>query len=590
MWGMQKFRSYLLGHHFVANVDHKPLVSMMRNKMNVMMEGWVDNIMQFDFTTQYVPGDDNVLADALSRQFDVIVAKTGSSVVTDVATASSTDSPLDIDASAIADTAVAVTPDVQERHQLIESAHLLGHFGVDAILKQLQQKYAWSGMRDDIVSVVAACVPCQRFNVSRQGYNPLLSVEASGVWDHVEVDLVGPIAKSADGYDYYLNLVDVLSGFVVLRALKGKAMDSVAFALWTIICEFGTPRILQSDNGSEFVNRVIAQLCETYGIEHRLITPYHPRANGLVERMNKEASRMLKKLMIGATELWDRHLPSIMLALNARHLGRVGATPFSLMFARPFAGFENFTSMALAVDPEVALANLVGNHAEFRGIVLPGVQLRTAKVRQDRIEHFNSSANVVQQLAVGDRVYAMDVTRSSKWDPVYEGPFTVAEVHPGGAYSLTDMTGDLLKRRFALSMLKKVSDAVPSWGESGIVTAESTPADVVDSVPAVAPDSVPAVTVADVDVTSPAVEAKPTASTKVKPAKSKKSVPADKHFIVDHIMDHKMTPAGYEYFVRWMSYGSDEDCWVKAADFDDQNIIKQYWSQHRRARAAQKKS
>jgi hypothetical protein len=49
MWAMQKFRHYLLGKKFIARVDHRPLVAMLRNKLNIMMEGWVDIILQFDF-------------------------------------------------------------------------------------------------------------------------------------------------------------------------------------------------------------------------------------------------------------------------------------------------------------------------------------------------------------------------------------------------------------------------------------------------------------------------------------------------------------------------------------------------------------
>ena len=67
MWGMNKFRFYLLGRHFVAFVDHKPLVAMMGNRLSIMMEGWLDDILRFDFSTVYLPGEDNVFADALSR-------------------------------------------------------------------------------------------------------------------------------------------------------------------------------------------------------------------------------------------------------------------------------------------------------------------------------------------------------------------------------------------------------------------------------------------------------------------------------------------------------------------------------------------
>jgi hypothetical protein len=68
-WAMEKLRFYLLGRTFVVRVDHRPLVQMMKNKLNIMMEGWVDTILKYDFITMYLPGKDNYLADALSRSY-----------------------------------------------------------------------------------------------------------------------------------------------------------------------------------------------------------------------------------------------------------------------------------------------------------------------------------------------------------------------------------------------------------------------------------------------------------------------------------------------------------------------------------------
>ena len=126
------------------------------------------------------------------------------------------------------------------------------------------------------------------------------SVEADQPWDHVQIDLIGPLFPSDAGMTQVFTVVNVLSGFIVLRALKDKAMDTVARALWKIFYEFGTPKIIQSDNGTEFVNSVMQGLTKLYGVDHRLITPYHPRANGLVERVNKEVGKGLKKRLVGA--------------------------------------------------------------------------------------------------------------------------------------------------------------------------------------------------------------------------------------------------------------------------------------------------
>src|SRR5258708_1263434 len=101
--------------------------------------------------------------------------------------------------------------------------------------------------------LVGSCVDCLRFNFRNPGFHPSRSVSATGVWDHVELDLIGPLNDSSadDGgtsvfaYNWILVLVDVLTGFVVLRPLSSKNMKDVALATWHVICEYGPMRVLQ---------------------------------------------------------------------------------------------------------------------------------------------------------------------------------------------------------------------------------------------------------------------------------------------------------------------------------------------------------
>jgi len=97
------------------------------------------------------------------------------------------------------------------------------------------------------------------------------------------MDLVGPLDQSEEGHNYILNIADVLSGYIVLRALKSKSEEDVAISLWSVIGEYGPPKIVQSDQGTEFLNSVINELSKINGIERRMITAYNPRADGLVE-------------------------------------------------------------------------------------------------------------------------------------------------------------------------------------------------------------------------------------------------------------------------------------------------------------------
>lgn len=49
----------------------------------------------------------------------------------------------------------------------------------------------------------------------------------------------------------------------------------------------GIPAVITTDQGREFHNHINEALMETFGIDYRLTTPYHPQANGLDERLNQ---------------------------------------------------------------------------------------------------------------------------------------------------------------------------------------------------------------------------------------------------------------------------------------------------------------
>ena len=305
-----------------------------------------------------------------------------------------------------------------------------------------------------------------------EGYHPAQSISATQPWDHVEIDLVGPVPTSSEGHTYIFSAADVMSAYVVLKALHNKTMECVARALWEIISEYGTMKILQSDNGTEFVNQVMHELTNMYGIDHRLITPYLPRANGLVERKNKEIVRSLRKQMKGAAGPWHKNLPAIQLALNVKTTDRTKSAPFTLMYGRPFNEFWDYSHTESIIDTTALIDQRLQHWQHMHDIVYPATTAITRQLQTQQRDTSDAQRNLVSPIPVGSSVMAIDATRASKWDPVYEGPFVVAQRHPGGTYTLQDATGAMLERRRTIDMLKIIppqhdqSMAVPS-GEGG---------------------------------------------------------------------------------------------------------------------------
>jgi transposase InsO family protein len=200
---------------------------------------------------------------------------------------------------------------------MIKNVHAQGHFGANSMKKKLiSEGFWWPKMSKQLQEEVDRCHPCLLYNVEREGYQPAKSIIADKPWDHVEIDLVGPLPTSDGGATFILNVVDVCTGYTVLRAINNKEMKTIAEELWKIFTDYGTPKIVQSDNGKEFVNQLVQALHNTFGIEHRLITTYHPNANGLVERKNKDVEQVLRKYLEGVYGTWDKWIPMVQIVVN----------------------------------------------------------------------------------------------------------------------------------------------------------------------------------------------------------------------------------------------------------------------------------
>ena len=132
---MEKLRFYLLGCKFVVRVDHKPLVAMLQNKLNVMMEDWVDTILHYDFITQYLPREQNGLADALSRSYDTTIVEP--KVKTSSVKPGLSNTSLEVVLAMEAERRRKIIPTIQERISLVEKAHTLGHFSVEMMFRKL---------------------------------------------------------------------------------------------------------------------------------------------------------------------------------------------------------------------------------------------------------------------------------------------------------------------------------------------------------------------------------------------------------------------------------------------------------------------
>ena len=93
-------------------------------------------------------------------------------------------------------------------------------------------------MRQNIKNEQQKYVKCARFDVVAEGFHQFKSITVDQPWDHLEIDLIGPLPTSKKGYNYILTVVDVCTAFTVLQSLENKNMECVARKLWKVFTDY----------------------------------------------------------------------------------------------------------------------------------------------------------------------------------------------------------------------------------------------------------------------------------------------------------------------------------------------------------------
>ena len=86
------------------------------------------------------------------------------------------------------------------------------------------------------------------------------------------------------------------------------------------------------------MSSLMCQLCRLFNIKKLNTTPYHPKANGLVENFNGTLSKMLKCYAQEEPTDWDRHIPYVLFAYRESIYETTGYSPFELFYGRQVRG------------------------------------------------------------------------------------------------------------------------------------------------------------------------------------------------------------------------------------------------------------
>jgi len=85
-------------------------------------------------------------------------------------------------------------------------------------------------------------------------------------------------------------MIDAFSRWVEYLPTKTTGASEAAGCIFQHFGRFGTPDVIQTDQGPAFRNELFSELSRLSQVEHSFATAYSKDENGLIERINQEAS------------------------------------------------------------------------------------------------------------------------------------------------------------------------------------------------------------------------------------------------------------------------------------------------------------
>ncbi|CAL8162194.1 unnamed protein product [Prunus armeniaca] len=163
--------------------------------------------------------------------------------------------------------------------------------------KVIRRGYFWPTINADAKRLATSCRPCQIFaNIPHQPPEHLTTMTSPWPFAQWGLDLIGPMPKGKWQTTHAVVAVDYFTKWAEAEQLATITAVKVQSFIWkNIVCHFGIPHTLITDNGKQFDCKKIHDFCSDLKINLRFSSPMHPQANGQVEAMNKLLKRTLKK-------------------------------------------------------------------------------------------------------------------------------------------------------------------------------------------------------------------------------------------------------------------------------------------------------
>ncbi|GMF52883.1 unnamed protein product [Phytophthora fragariaefolia] len=400
---------------------------------------------EYNVTVEYKPGEQNVLADALSRRPDYELAHLAylesplCELIREVYAGDDDLAGL-VEALSVPNKTVELTTrqrsrlhrysvvegllyyqvdggdepgivvpnDEDLRHRVHYEAHdtpLSGHLGREKTYTSVARNFWWPHMYKWVRKYVQKCETCQRVKPAPSASAPLMSLAVpADCWRSVSMDFIFEPPSDARGHTCILVFVCRLSIIVRLAAVQ-KSMTSPQAAqhfVDNVFRHHALPEAFVSDRDPRFVSHFWQHLSRLLGTRLGMSTAGHRQTDDQTERVNRVLEDILRSVCAAVPTKWSTLLPQVEFALNNAVNSSTGFTPFYVNGLR-------HPRTPLTLPPALTLGEEEANAEDPRG--LKG--LRTS-VKRNQLS-FVETGEAVRQL-VRDAMAAAQDTQKEQSD------------------------------------------------------------------------------------------------------------------------------------------------------------------------------